>query len=58
MGEGDGRRVAQTLPGYTEASPGLLWDKCRKEEDRMHQLMTNVAKDCSEYLAVLDAHSS
>lgn len=45
MGEGDGRRVAQTLPGYTEASLGLLWDKCRKDEDRMHQLTTNAAKD-------------
>lgn len=41
MDEGDDRRVAQVLPGDTEASPGLLWGECRKEEDRMPQLMAN-----------------
>lgn len=31
------------LLGYTEASPGLLWDESRKEEDRMPQLTTNAS---------------
>lgn len=42
--------VVQMLPGDMEASPGLLWDECRKEEDKMPLLIANT---CLGLLLVL-----